>query len=160
MIERELSFGKVCIVDDVDADLLLGINWRLFAATNNLFYARSKWANWKESGKTKTILLHRLILCLEFGDGKIVDHIDGNGLNNRRSNLRVCLHAQNVRNRKKCTNSSTDYKGVYRRGQRFEARITSNGERFYLGNFSTPEQAHSAYSAAAIKLHGEFARTK
>jgi hypothetical protein len=93
-----------------------------------------------------------------------VDHRDGNGLNNRRrSNLRVCSHSQNGANQKKHKNNTSGFKGVVlykdNRSRPWCARIKVEGRHIYLGYFATPDEAAKAYDAAAIRLHGEFART-
>jgi hypothetical protein len=102
--------------------------------------------------------MHRLIMGLEFGDKRVVDHIDGNPLNNRRSNLRVCTHRENMRNRKHHASSSNALKGVKKNGNRWRATITIDYAQKNLGSFSTAEEAHAAYCRAAAALHGEFAR--
>lgn len=101
--------------------------------------------------------MHRLILNL-LGNQQ-TDHINGNGLDNRRSNLRICNHADNMKNRKIAKNNRSGLKGIWysakHRGWR--AQIRSNGVRYHLGCFSNAEDAHEAYWQAAKKLHGEFA---
>lgn len=91
----------------------------------------------------------------------VIDHANGNGLDNRLSNLRAASQAQNLQNRGKQTNNTSGFKGVYLHSQnkRWVARITVNGRCHALGCYSTPEEAHAAYSAAALRLHGPFAHT-
>jgi len=102
--------------------------------------------------------LHRLIA--DCPEGMMVDHINGNTLDNRRSNLRVCTHAENMRNRKIHKNNKSGFKGVYldRITGKWKAQIRNNRKRFYLGSYETPEEASKAYLDAAERLHGEFFR--
>jgi hypothetical protein len=90
-----------------------------------------------------------------------VDHIDHDGLNNRRSNLRFATHAENCRNRRLPANSTTKVKGVTRdlSGWRYLAKIMLDGKTRYLGTFDSPHEAGTAYDLAAVELHGEFALT-
>lgn len=87
-----------------------------------------------------------------------IDHIDGDGLNNKIENLRLANSAQNNSNRS--FNGAVGFKGVYwnKSGKAYRAQIQINGRRIYLGSFATPEEAHEAYVKAAKELHGEFAR--
>ncbi len=103
--------------------------------------------------------LHRLLL----GDveGRVVDHINGDGLDNRRSNLRHATNSQNITNLvRRNAGKYSKYRGVSRfpRTRCWQARIGANGKGFWLGNFASEEEAARAYDEAARKLHGEFAR--
>lgn len=109
-------------------------------------------------GKPGYEFLHRVI-CKP-GPGKVVDHINGNKLDNRRENLRACTNTENLRNRAMHKNNKAGVKGVFARGSKFRAQIRSDGKRYHLGTFDTPEAAGAAYAAAATRLHGEFARPK
>jgi hypothetical protein len=104
------------------------------------------------------LYLHRVLM----GDpsGFVVDHINGNGLDNRVANLRVATVAENSRNQR--PRGSRWPKGVYLDSftGRFKAQITFNRKCLNLGRFDTPEEAHSAYCKAAAELHREFARSK
>lgn len=109
------------------------------------------------NGKWKTIRLHRFIL--DAPPELAVDHINGNPLDNRRSNIRLATEQQNKFNQKQRTESHTKYKGVYTRGDgRWSAAITVNQKRHQLGTFGTQYDAAIAYNNAARKLHGEFAK--
>lgn len=88
----------------------------------------------------------------------MVDHEDGDGLNNRWLNLRQATHAQNCSNARVRRDNALGLKGVSRRKGRYTARIQANGERRLLGYFKTPEEAHAAYCVAAVELHREFRR--
>lgn len=150
-----LTRGYVAIIDEIDCDLC-ELNW--YAARTRKPYAIRK--------KNKvSILMHRVILeriiGREMTKDEQVDHIDGDGLNNRRSNLRLATHTQNMQNRKMSKVNKIGYKGVYlnRRGV-YDARITCNRKRIFLGSFDTPEKAYNAYCKASEELHGEFGRIK
>ena len=105
-----------------------------------------------------TTYLHRVIA--KPGVGLMVDHINGNGLDNRRANLRECNAHQNQHNRRNFRETTSAYKGVGLEPGRtdlWRARITHNGRRIYLGVFDTELAAAKAYDTAALSLHGEFA---
>jgi len=90
---------------------------------------------------------------------KEVDHIDGNGLNNKKSNLRLCTNNQNLYNRAKCKNNTSGFKGVKwkKDSKKWVAAINVNNKRIYLGQYTSKIKAHEAYVAACKKYHGEFA---
>jgi hypothetical protein len=103
--------------------------------------------------------MHRQILGLT--DPAVqADHVDLDGLNNRRYNLRPCSKAENMRNRGAQRNNKSGFKGVrwHTRDRRWVAKITVDGKQKHLGYFDTPDAAHAAYAAAAAEHHGEFAR--
>lgn len=137
--------GKFSMIDEEDSYLLKGHRWSLRSG-----YV-TKSARKKES-------LHRLIMGA--GTGDVVDHIDGNPLNNCRSNLRLCMNSQNLKNRKLNKNNKSGFKGVVKSsfGNKWRARITSDGARIALGSFDTAEEANEAYVRAAKILHGDFHR--
>lgn len=101
--------------------------------------------------------LHRIIFGTE--QGFSTDHISGNGLDNRKQNLRQVTHQQNICNQGSVTGAS-QYKGVNfnKAANKWEARISVNGERKALGCYLTELEAATAYDTAAIEMHGEFAR--
>ena len=87
------------------------------------------------------------------------DHCDGNGLNNRRVNLRACKNTENQWNARIRADNTSGFKGVIWQEDmmKWRARIKVNGKLKHLGYYSTPKEAHAAYCRAAIELHGEFA---
>lgn len=88
-----------------------------------------------------------------------LDHRDGDPSNNRIANLRPATHANNLRNQRRSKSNTTGFKGVSRRRGKFRAVIVADGRQHHLGDHATPEAAHEAYTVAAQRLHGEFART-
>lgn len=139
MIELKLTNGFTAFISTVDADLMKGYNWYAVKGRYT-YYVR---AHIPGSGKKgKKIYLHALIMGQ--GNGEI-DHIDGNGLNNRRSNLRRVSRNINRSNSKLYKNNKTGFKGVQKSGKKFTAYITKNGKTFYLGTFDTAKKAHDAY---------------
>lgn len=103
--------------------------------------------------------MHRLILGIT--DPKIqVDHKDGNGLNNQRSNLRIATHAENMFNRSSSKNSTSSYLGVSwnTANRRWLAAIKRNGITTHLGSFKDEKLAALAYNKASLEMTGEFAR--
>lgn len=153
-IKIELTKSNFTIVDDVDADLNQ-FKWRANGIETHRYAVRL------DPLTKQTISMHRVILSRALGRSlekcEFVDHIDGNTLNNIRSNLRVATHAENLRNRKRQSNNKSGFKGVtYSRG-RWVAEIRANKRKIYLGSYNTPEEAHEAYKTAAVKYHGDFA---
>lgn len=149
LVDRAGAVVAVSIIDDIDGDLA-GATWRLWKGAHGHRYAR-RW----EGGRT--VCLHRMILERIIGRTPErcdeTDHVDGDGLNNSRSNLRLATHAQNMANRR----SLRRYLGVSPEGHRWKAQLTTNRQTRYLGLFPTPEAAALAYNTAAIEAHGEFA---
>jgi len=145
-----LTQGKVAIVDTNLWNKLLALGpWKAARRKGKTWYAASR-----EHG-----YLHQAVFRLATGRcPKRVDHKDGNGLNNRRSNLRAATHQQNLRNRGPNRNNKSGYKGVHPLPSgRFRAAIHTDGNKRNLGCFDTPRQAAKAYNDAARDLFGEFA---
>lgn len=111
-----------------------------------------------ESGKN--IWMHRVIM--DAPKGADVDHIDLDRLNNTRGNLRICSRSENLWNSSRHRDSTSPFKGVtfLKRENCWLARVMAGGKYHYLGRFKTPEAARDARHAAALRLHGEFARSE
>ncbi len=150
-----LTKGYEAMIDAADASLCGQFNWRTTIDPRNVYAGRSSERD--ENGKQKNISLHRFIMG--FPDGQ-VDHINGNGLDNRRCNLRVVSVSQNACNRRTPANNAHGLKGVGwdNSAGKFRARIMVNGKRVHLGHFETADTAYDAYAKAAAEMHGEFAR--
>jgi hypothetical protein len=132
------------LIDAADLPLVEGYGWRLIKG-----YARCG------SGRRgETRAMHRFIVGAAAGD--VVDHINGDPTDNRRSNLRICTAQENARNRK--PHSGREFKGVTARLGRFRACILVNGKQVSLGGYETAIEAALAYDRAAAVHHGEFAR--
>lgn len=148
-----LSKGKFAKVDDCDFVMLNGLSWHLHQR-GEVYYAVT--LKFMGIGKYK---MHRLLLGLTHKDGIIVDHIDGDGLNNQRSNLRIVTTQQNGFNRRNNINSFSKYKGVnyHKKQKTFRANIKINGKPIFIGNYKSEIDAARAYNEKAKELFGEFA---
>lgn len=157
VITLAMGDGYTVIVDPQDADLLK-LKLRLIKTSRNA-YAHT-------SIDGKSIGIHRLVLARILGrpltDTELPDHVNCNGLDNRRCNLRQATQRENMRNKRRYKNNRSGFKGVYQEWKnhrwRWRAAIVIDGKQLSLGRFDTPEEAHEAYKAAANKYFGEFAR--
>lgn len=141
-------------IDAEDYELVRGYSWNLSHKEGQAYYALTRIG--LGGRKQHSIGMHRMIMGEK--KGKQVDHIDGDGLNNRRSNLRFCTETQNKGNTKKSLRNTSGYKGVQRRGNSWIVFITRNHKPHYLGSFKDPIEAAKAYDKAAVEKWGEFAR--
>jgi hypothetical protein len=161
MKEIELTQGKVALVDDEDFDYINQWKWYL-AKRGHLSYGVRNYRPTGDRGPHILLLMHRVLLERRGADltGREIDHVDGDGLNNLRSNLRLATRSENSRNSNKRVTSTSPYKGVTysaRHGQ-WVAQIHIDGKRMHCGYHHTPEEAASAYNRAAVKYFGEFAK--
>jgi hypothetical protein len=154
MKEIALTRGKVALVDDQDHDRLSRYSWYA-SRSGGVWYAKT--GIW-DGRRTAQIAMHRLLINADAG--QLIDHINGNGLDNRRSNLRLCCKAQNQQNQRARKNCSSRYKGVSFDAYtgRWRAKVKAYGRITDCGRFANEEDAARAYDAAAIKVHGRFAR--
>jgi len=111
------------------------------------------------NGLTKNTKAHRLAWFMTYGElPNVIDHIDGNPLNNAIKNLRSCTQQQNTFNRGAYKNNTSGYKGVYwhKMAKKFQAKIGINGKLKHLGLFNTAKEASEVYEAKAKELFGEY----
>jgi hypothetical protein len=142
----ELTKGQVALVDDEDFEYLSPFNWQAIKNKKN-FYARNR-----TNGS-----MHRMICFvgknIDFGDKDVVDHINGDTLDNRRENLRVVSQRQNTQNRH--NKMTSNYPGVSLHRGKWIAHILVNGEQKHLGIFKDEREAAKAYERACRELVGE-----
>lgn len=150
----KLTQGKFALVDDADFPLVSQHTWRVVKSYNT-FYAI---ADVGERSKRKTLLMHRLILGLH-DTARHTDHINHNGLDNRRINLRTCTSTENSYNSTLSARNKSGYKGVSWHRGRWRAQITVGYKRLQIGSYDSPEDAARAYDAAAMENFGKFAAT-
>lgn len=154
----KVSGGKyLALVSDQDYRKLSLYKWRAVKGKSTV-YAVTKIKN---GNRHSAIPMQRMILGTK--QGFVIDHKDGLGLNNTRSNLRFCTPAQNSRNRITVgKNNTSGFKGVCNKKGNYKkpwvAQIKCDQNNYYLGRFSTPEEAAMAYNKKATELFGEFAR--
>jgi len=143
-----LTQGKFAIVDAADYERVSQYKWHLSRQGSNLYAHRKP--------RGHTVPMHRFIMNPP--KGMVVDHIDGNGLNNRRCNLRICTQRQNVHNSRPSGEASA-YKGVRwdKSRQRWIAAIYDGTRHIHVGRFDDEAEAARAYDRKALELFGEYA---
>jgi hypothetical protein len=152
-----LTQGKFAIVDPEDYEELSKYKWYAVQSPRGFYAVRTVFAK-KARGGRKTVGMHRIIL--KAPEGKFIDHINHNGLDNRKCNLRICTLQQNIWNmRKQRGNCASQYKGVTWRKDidKWQARVICGGKVFSCGHFDDEKTAASAYDKKAKELFGEFA---
>lgn len=156
LIEVALTQGRVAICDLADLPLIAPLRWCAVRTRRK----GSQYERWYvTTGATKQ--RPRLYLHTYLTGYALTDHINGDGLDNRRGNLREATHKQNIRNARISTANTSGYRGVWydrhNGGHRWVAHIKVDRRIHYLGRFHTPEEAARAYDAAAQEHFGEFA---
>lgn len=148
--EVTLTKGKVTLVDEEDYEYINQWKWCVNGKKDSFCAVRSK--------EGKTVYMSRKIM--KCPKDKLVDHKNGDSLDNRRANLRICTAFQNNTNAKKSKNNTSGYKGVYwdKYNKKWVATLTLNYRQKNLGRFRIKEEAALAYNEAALKYFGEFAR--
>ena len=150
--------GRVALVDDEDYELMSGHSWHVWEqhrpgrhrATGPYACAAIR----RDDGTLRHVYMHQLITRWP-----ITDHANGDGLDNRRSNLRPVDHAQNNWNSAKRGGGTSRFKGVSwrERDGKWQVHITVSGKRRFLGCFASEEDAAAAYTAAALEIQGQYA---
>lgn len=147
----QLKGGEHAIVDEDDLPALSSRAWRIFLVAKRFPYVATS-----TGGQH---LLHRVVTAAPAG--MVVDHINGNTLDNRKANLRVCTRRENLANRRKQSNSGQRFKGISSdsraRGWNVAIGSSSQGTRKYIGRYKTEEEAAAMYDLAAVLTFGEFA---
>lgn len=147
--------NELCMVDDLDYENLLKYKW--YIMKNN--YVRASFRSLKR--KDNRIGIHRYLMNCP--DHLVVDHIDGNPLNNQRSNLRLATNSQNICNSKKQKNTLSKYIGVSyskteNRTKKWRAACEKSNKMIYIGRYQTEIEAALAYNEKVKEIFGEFAK--
>jgi len=145
---RRIPLGKglFATIDAADYDQVRKYRWRAIRNGRKVYAATRK--------NGRTVYMHRMLMRPR--KGYVVDHIDGNGLNNRRCNLRVCTPAQNLANKAPLGGTSR-FVGVYRYRDKWVAHVVCQGKHYYVGAFADEVEAAKARDRKAYELHGEYA---
>lgn len=158
MIKLKTTNGFDFYVDMEDVDLVSKYKWRAFSHGRGYRIARSNCHTYNGDWHSKTAFLHRFLLKAK--KGQIIDHIDGNALNNCRSNLRFCTFQQNLWNKPLRKDSSTGFIGVnyIKKRRTWISRVAINGKRTVVGIYRDKKEAALAYNVAASFAFGEYAK--
>jgi len=149
-----LTKGYVALVDAADFEMLSHWSWSANLSHGAVYAATKVMSN----GLRRELSMHRMVALPD--PEQLVDHRNGDSLDNRRDNLRSCTNTQNQRNRRAIPGGTSRFKGVswHERGQKWSARIGVDGRWRYLGLFRDERDAALAYNATALAEFGEFAR--
>lgn len=151
-----LTRGYVAVISAADVPLVEGFNWTAAPDGRTVYAYRMVM---RDDRKQRMLYMHRAVTRAQ--PGMLVDHIDGDGLNNTRANLRLVGHRENAMNKKTPATSQSGLKGATfnKRQGRWKSAIVTRGRQIYLGYFDTKEEAHAAYVKASAEIHGIFGRT-
>lgn len=155
MREISLKNGRIAIIDDEDYEIVSQYRWYLLKGKNTEYACHKKTEN---AISLPTILMHRLVMNAP--KGSQIDHINGDGLDNRKCNLRFCSHQENSRNSPKNWRGTSKYKGVglCKRRKKWRARIKLNNKQVEIGCYNTEIEAATAYNMVALANFRQFAR--
>lgn len=150
LIDKNNEICAKALIDLDDVDKVKNIKWHRSELQRSTYYCLSNDPKWKR--------IHRLIMGVT-NKNIVVDHINHNGLDNRKSNLRICTNSQNICNCLTSKNNKSGYKGVYwsKERKKWCAQITINNKTKGLGRYDTIEEAIEARKKAAKEYYGEFA---
>ena len=151
-----LTKGYEAVIDIADLDIVGNHNWCVTTGTQTMYAMRTDISG----PRPKTVFMHRSIMNEPVGLD--VDHVDCDGLNNKRENLRVATRTQNLQNQRLKNENTSGYKGVSwdKKRKKWRAQIRINKKSKCLGRHRTAKEAHAAYCAASKKFHAEFGRAK
>ncbi len=156
MGEIALTQGYVALVDDEDFEELNQYSWHI-SQNKHLIYAirnHPVYPNYRI-----TVKMHRQVIRAQ--NGEIVDHINGNGLDNRKENLRIVTGSQNCANKRAWVGRTSKYKGVswHKQHSKWYVSIYANKKHVFLGLYDDEIKAAKAYDRKALEIFGEFAKT-
>lgn len=155
--EIPLTRGQVAIVDEGDYDYLMQWKWHAcWGPVLKAFYAARMY---QVDRQRVHVQMHRLLLGLEKGDKRVVDHKNHNTLDNRRSNLRICTQAQNLCNMRMRPTNTSGYTGVsWTKNNKWQVSFKFNKKNYLFGQFDSLEAAAAVYKARSYEIRGEFNR--
>ena len=154
----KLTQGQFAIVDDADFEWLS--QWKWYAEPPRKQKGAGSSCNIWYAVREKGIRMHREILGLKKGDGKQTDHRNGNGLDNKRVNLRICTRSENMQNlHHRNKKGAGKHQGVHKQGRRWRAVIVKDGKRIHIGTYDLAKEAARAYDRKALELYGPEAKT-
>jgi hypothetical protein len=139
------------IIDEEDKDLFFSRSWGIHKKSNTCYL------RYRHSGKKLSLFFHRELMKASLNYQ--IDHINGNGLDNRKSNLRICAFSDNMKNNHGHKKRYSKFKGAFYRPKldKWVSMITKDRKQYYLGLFKTEQEAAKAYNEAALIYHGNFA---
>lgn len=155
MKEIQLTKGKVAFIDDEDFEYIMQWKWTAYKGRNT-YYAKR---NMNNKGDNIGFQMHRSLMRV-YDRSILIDHIDGNGLNNQKANLRICNYSQNGANKLKRKGSNgTKFIGItFRKDtKKWAAQVMKDYKHISLGCYNSDIDAAIAYNKKAVELHGEFA---
>lgn len=143
MKEIKLTLGQIALVDDEDFEYLNQWKWCAHLVYGSLYYAVRRLHGVEVGLGNNRIMVRMHRVIMNPPPGLVIDHINHNGLDNRRVNLRICTRRENHQNM--VHKNRTGFVGVYKNYNKYYSLIRIKGKRYNLGSFNTPEEAHAAY---------------